>query len=223
MGNDRSSNGLAELERRLWDAADQLWANSSLRPSEYSTPVLGLIFLRFADNAFTKAESKLKGKSTGRRAIGKTDYQATRLALRPEPTNPHDSFAVDILHGPAKPGYFPRFCNRHISRLLQDAVALTCQLDHLDPNAPPWDAVSVRIRRLHPPESIYYKTLFHIFEKFLGDARKADTDLGATTLFDTEIWKALFDVQKDGVKGMINKMLAHSGCILADSVGLGKT
>ncbi|HRT10293.1 MAG TPA: helicase-related protein, partial [Candidatus Paceibacterota bacterium] len=75
----------------------------------------------------------------------------------------------------------------------------------------------------HAPEFIYYKTLFHLFEKFLGDARKSDADLAATTLFDTEIWKALFDFQKDGVKGMINKILAHNGCILADSVGLGKT
>jgi len=74
-----------------------------------------------------------------------------------------------------------------------------------------------------PPEFIYYKTLFHIFEKFLGDARKTDADLGATTLFDTEIWKALYDFQKDGVKGIINKILAYNGCILADSVGLGKT
>jgi len=61
MNNKASNgNGLAELERRLWSAADQLWANSPLRPSEYSTPVLGLIFLRFADNAFTKAEAELK-------------------------------------------------------------------------------------------------------------------------------------------------------------------
>lgn len=76
MSNERNGTGLAELERRLWAAADQLWANSPLRPSEYSTPVLGLIFLRFADNAFTKIEAELKGKSTGRRTISKTDYQA---------------------------------------------------------------------------------------------------------------------------------------------------
>jgi SNF2 family DNA or RNA helicase len=75
----------------------------------------------------------------------------------------------------------------------------------------------------HAPEFIYYKTLYHIFEKFLGDARKTDEDLGKTTLFDSDIWKALFDFQKDGVKGLINKILAHNGCILADSVGLGKT
>ena len=78
MSNSKTSNGngLAELEKRLWAAADQLWANSPLRPSEYSSPVLGLIFLRFGDNAFTKVEAELKGKSSGRRTIDKTDFQA---------------------------------------------------------------------------------------------------------------------------------------------------
>ena len=85
MRNKNSNgNGLAELERRLWSAADQLWANSPLRPSEYSTPVLGLIFLRFADSAFTKVEAKLKGKATGRRTIGKTDYQAKGVVYIPD-------------------------------------------------------------------------------------------------------------------------------------------
>ena len=75
----------------------------------------------------------------------------------------------------------------------------------------------------HTPEFIYYKTLFHIFEKFLGDAGKTDADLGKTSLFETGIWKALFEFQKDGAKGAINKILKHNGCIIADSVGLGKT
>jgi hypothetical protein len=75
----------------------------------------------------------------------------------------------------------------------------------------------------HTPEFIYYKTLFHIFEKFLGDTGKTDADLGKTSLFETDIWKSLFDFQKDGAKGAINKILKHNGCIIADSVGLGKT
>jgi SNF2 family DNA or RNA helicase len=73
------------------------------------------------------------------------------------------------------------------------------------------------------PEFIYYKTLFHIFEQFLEDTGKTDADLGRTSLFETEVWKALFEFQKDGVKGAINKILRHNGCIIADSVGLGKT
>ena len=75
----------------------------------------------------------------------------------------------------------------------------------------------------HAPEFIYYKTLFHIFETFLGDAGKTDAELGKTSLFETEIWKKLYEFQKDGVKGAINKILRHNGCIIADSVGLGKT
>lgn len=73
------------------------------------------------------------------------------------------------------------------------------------------------------PEFIYYKTLFHIFEKFLEDTGKTDADLGRTSLFETDTWKALFEFQKDGVKGAINKILRYNGCIIADSVGLGKT
>ena len=75
----------------------------------------------------------------------------------------------------------------------------------------------------NPPEFIYYKTLFHIFERFLEESGKTDVDLGRTSLFETETWKTLFEFQKDGVKGAINKILKYNGCIIADSVGLGKT
>ena len=53
-GRERmASNGVhGELERRLWDAADEPRANSKLKASEYSIPVLGLIFLRYADHKF---------------------------------------------------------------------------------------------------------------------------------------------------------------------------
>jgi type I restriction enzyme M protein len=75
-----------EIEKRLWAAADQLWANSNLRPAEFSTPVLGLIFLRYADHKFTDAESKLSKVSGGggRRKIGKLDYQAMGVLFLPE-------------------------------------------------------------------------------------------------------------------------------------------
>ncbi len=65
-----------DLEKRLWDAADDLRANSKLKSSEYSIPVLGLIFLRYADYRFEQAEKELAGRSSRRRAIGKADYQA---------------------------------------------------------------------------------------------------------------------------------------------------
>jgi len=75
---------IAELENRLWSAADELRANSKLRASEYSTPVLGLIFLRYADFRFTEAKKELEGKSSGRRKIGKADYQSRGVLYLPE-------------------------------------------------------------------------------------------------------------------------------------------
>jgi len=55
------SNG--NLENRLWAAADQLRANASLTAQEYSQPVLGLIFLKFADHRFTAVEKKFPNGS----------------------------------------------------------------------------------------------------------------------------------------------------------------
>jgi type I restriction enzyme M protein len=70
---------LAELEGRLWDAADELRANSGLKASEYGTPVLGLIFLRFADARFKAASPGIEAKASARRAIGPSDYHAQRV------------------------------------------------------------------------------------------------------------------------------------------------
>jgi len=72
-----------EIEKRLWDAADELRANSKLKASEYSVPVLGLIFLRYADHKFSQAEKELEGKGTGRKKIGKSDYQALGVLYLP--------------------------------------------------------------------------------------------------------------------------------------------
>ena len=73
------------------------------------------------------------------------------------------------------------------------------------------------------PQFVYYKTLFHVFEREL--ARTAPNTLlqEKTGFLESQIWNALFEFQKDGAKGAINKILTHNGCILADSVGLGKT
>ncbi len=73
------------------------------------------------------------------------------------------------------------------------------------------------------PEFIYFKTLYHIFEDYLDEQKKGGLLEEKTGFYDSEIWNILYDFQKDGVKGAINKILKHSGCIIADSVGLGKT
>jgi type I restriction enzyme M protein len=73
-----------DLEKRLWDAADELRANSKLKSSEYSIPVLGLIFLRYADHKFAEAERKMPQQASGRRKISKTDYQAQGVLFIPD-------------------------------------------------------------------------------------------------------------------------------------------
>src|SRR5690242_4579195 len=69
---------------RLWETADELRANSHLKAAEYSIPVLGLIFLKFADSRFTRMEAELTGTGTGRREIGKANYQARGVLYLPE-------------------------------------------------------------------------------------------------------------------------------------------
>jgi len=73
------------------------------------------------------------------------------------------------------------------------------------------------------PEFIYFKTLFHIFEDYLNEQKKGGLLDEKTGFYDSEVWNKLYNFQKDGVRGAINKILKHNGCIIADSVGLGKT
>ena len=62
------------LEKRLWDAADQFRANSGLTSAQYSTPVLGLIFLRFAEARFAKRRAELeKAGASSRRGSSRVD------------------------------------------------------------------------------------------------------------------------------------------------------
>ena len=80
-----------------------------------------------------------------------------------------------------------------------------------------------RLGKDHAPEFIYYKTLYEMFRDELEARRNNDQKLEDTHLYDTQIWNTLFDFQKEGVKSVIARLLRHNGCILADSVGLGKT
>lgn len=77
---------LKELEKRLWEAADELRANSKLKSSDYSVPVLGLIFLRFAEHRFLMAQESLEDElpESSRRSIGKDDYLEKGVVYLPD-------------------------------------------------------------------------------------------------------------------------------------------
>jgi type I restriction enzyme M protein len=86
MPKDASTSmiDIYDIANRLWETADELRANSHLKAAEYSIPVLGLIFLKFADSRFASAEAKFDGKGTERRKIGKENYQADGVLYLPE-------------------------------------------------------------------------------------------------------------------------------------------
>lgn len=93
---------------------------------------------------------------------------------------------------------------------LEDVTAQIC--DHI-----------ASVYQENSPESIYFLMLYNIFNEFLDDINEDVLPNDRTGYQDTLIWQKLFNFQKDAATGIINKLETYSGCILADSVGLGKT
>ena len=115
-------------------------------------------------------------------------------------------------------------------RNAEDQEALLCWFDDLwDDSGKTRDAkqdVLEALGRLsapYSPEFIYYKTLFHVFEELLRELHENDRLADGVHLHDSEIWRSLYRFQRDGATVAINRLLRHNGCIIADSVGLGKT
>jgi len=73
------------------------------------------------------------------------------------------------------------------------------------------------------PERIYFMMLYNIFQDFLEDIDEDVLPNDLTGYQDSRVWNKLFNFQKDAATGIINKLETYNGCILADSVGLGKT
>ena len=73
------------------------------------------------------------------------------------------------------------------------------------------------------PERIYFLMLYNIFNEFLEDLNEDVLPNDRTGYLDTLVWQKLFNFQRDAATGIINKLETYNGCILADSVGLGKT
>lgn len=79
------------------------------------------------------------------------------------------------------------------------------------------------IYKENSPQSIYFLMLYNIFSEFLEDLNADVLPNDLTGYQDSLIWKKLFNFQRDAATGIINKLETYNGCILADSVGLGKT
>jgi len=93
---------------------------------------------------------------------------------------------------------------------VQDVTAAIC--DHIE-----------SVYQENSPERIYFLTLYNIFQDFLEEVDEDVLPNDLTGYRDTVVWNKLFNYQKDAATGIINKLETYNGCILADSVGLGKT
>ncbi|MDD3816218.1 MAG: helicase-related protein [Desulfocapsaceae bacterium] len=96
------------------------------------------------------------------------------------------------------------------SSKLEDVTTVIC--DHID-----------SVYQENSPERIYFLILYNIFNDFLNDIDEDVLPNDRTGYLDTLIWNKLFNFQHDAAIGIINKLETFNGCILADSVGLGKT
>jgi hypothetical protein len=96
----------------------------------------------------------------------------------------------------------------------------------LPPSAGPKEALLERLRALFtplPPSRVYFLTLYHLFKDLGGELDEERIVKSATGIRNTVVWNKLYKFQRDGVVGAIDKLDRLGGCIIADSVGLGKT
>lgn len=182
------SGKLQELERRLWSAADELRANSKLRASEYSTPVLGLIFLRYADIRFTQVERELDAKTSSRRQIGKADYQARGVLYLP------DQARYSHLRNLPEGADIGKAIN-HAMKAIEDhneelRGVLPTEYTRLE------NRTLVELLRLigSIPDDIEGDAIGRIYEYFLGNFAMAEGQRGGEFYTPTSIVKLIVDI-----------------------------
>ena len=164
-----------EIEKRLWAAADQLRANSELSSQEYSVPVLGLIFLRYADHKFIEIDKEIKKNQPpgSRRKIGKADYQAKGVMFLPEEAR--YSYLLNLPEG------------RNIGKAVNDAMkAIESENEDLKGVLPQTytrfeNDLLVALLKLFSgiPMDIEGDVFGKIYEYFIGRDESAISELGA--------------------------------------------
>ena len=180
------------LEKRLWDAADQFRANSGLKSQEYSTPVLGLIFLRFADARFAAQREKLEKAGASARRGSRVDEPDAYIAegilyLSKEARFDHllhlpeaenigakvNSAMRDIeKHNPKLAGVLPKTYNLFTSTLLKELLKKVSEI----------------------PASIEYDAFGRIYEYFLGEFAMSEGQGGGEFYTPSSIVRLLTEV-----------------------------
>jgi type I restriction enzyme M protein len=181
-----------KLEKRLWEAADQLRANSGLNPQQYSGPVLGLIFLRFAEVRFAKRRAELeKQASTGRRGSRVDDANAYTaegiiylapdarfdfLLKLPEGANigskVNDAMRAIERDNPQLAGVLPKTYELFMSTLLKQLLKRVSEI----------------------PETLDYDAFGRIYEYFLGEFARTEGQKGGEFFTPASIVRFIVEV-----------------------------
>lgn len=180
------ASDLVAVENRLWATADQLWANTGLKPSEFSTPVLGLIFLRYADKRFTDLTQALADQGTPADEIDAVDYQAEGVLYLPEEAR--FSHLLGLTEG------------AHLGRAIANAMALVEEHNpelkgvlprgyNLLPNA-----TLVELLRLLAPLDLEGDAFGKVYEYFLGNFALKEGQKGGVFYTPTSIVRLIVEI-----------------------------
>ncbi len=185
-------NNSAALEKRLWDTADQFRANSGLKAQEYSGPILGIIFLRFAEVRFVKQREKLEKSGTSSRRGSRLDEPAAYHAEGILYLAPNARFdfllnlpeAKDIgakvndamrdieKHNPQLAGVLPKTYNLFTSTLLKELLKKVSEI----------------------PASVDYDAFGRIYEYFLGEFARTEGQKGGEFYTPASIVKLIVEI-----------------------------
>ena len=177
---------LQDVEKRLWAAADQLWANTGLKPSEFSTPVLGLIFLRYAEKRFAEAEAKFLEDGLAQDELEKSDFQAEGVLYLPEKAR--FSYLLNLKG------------SENLGKALNEAMALTEQenedLKGVLPRAYTRldDRILIELLRLLGPVELEGDAFGQVYEYFLGEFAMKEGQKGGVFYTPTSIVKLIVEI-----------------------------
>lgn len=177
---------LVAVENRLWAAANQLWANTGLKPSEFSTPVLGLIFLRYADKRFTEVQVALTAKG-----------------LRPDDLEPYDYQAEGVLYLPDE-ARFSHLCTLaegdNLGKAINNAMAqVEAHNDDLKGVLPRSynklpNSTLVELLRLLKPLELEGDAFGKVYEYFLGKFAMEEGQKGGVFYTPTSIVRLIVEI-----------------------------
>ncbi len=180
------ASDLVAVENRLWATADQLWANTGLKPSEFSTPVLGLIFLRYADKRFSDLATILHAKGIPAAEREAMDYQAEGVLYLPDTAR--FSHLLTLTEG------------ANLGRAIATAMALVEEHNpelkgvlprgyNLLPNA-----TLVELLRLLAPLDLEGDAFGKVYEYFLGNFAMKEGQKGGVFYTPTSIVRLIVEI-----------------------------